>query len=126
MIEGHVKFDELSGRELDTAVARHVFGLEVEERANARTGENDAVCREPGKDWLRVPNYGSSLASSIKLEVELQQRGWTRKAVPSDSGWDGADVVRVVFEHADGRRVAAVGAPSEALCRAALKAVQQA
>jgi hypothetical protein len=63
------------------------------------------------------------MASCIQLEVELQQRGWTRKASLHDPTWDGASDGRVVLGHVDGRRVEAVGAPSEALCRAALKAL---
>jgi hypothetical protein len=42
-MEGRVSFDELSGRQLDLAIARHVFGHQVEERPNSRTGEMDAV-----------------------------------------------------------------------------------
>lgn len=42
--------DTLSGRELDFAVARDVFGYETEARTNTRTGQIDYVCREPGRD----------------------------------------------------------------------------
>ena len=118
--------DELSGRQLDFAVARHVFGLEVEERVNVRTGEKDAVCREPGKDWLRVPFYGISLTASINVEVALQDQGWKRQRGQEAIRWQELGVVRVILEHADGRMVEAVGPINEAICVAALRAVRQA
>lgn len=83
--------DELSGRALDAAVARHVFGLEVGERPNTRTRE-----------------------------------GSKRQEVYARSHWNEPSGVRVVLEHADGRTVGVFGHPDEALCRAALQAVQEA
>jgi predicted RNA binding protein YcfA (HicA-like mRNA interferase family) len=114
--------DQLTGRELDVAVARRVFGYEVEERANTRTGEKDAVYRMAGADWVRVPFYSTSLAASVQIELELQKKGWKRQEVRG-SHWDEPGGVRVVLEHADGRTVGAFGSENEALCRAALKAV---
>ena len=111
-------------RELDVAVARRVFGYEVEERANTRTGGKDAVYRMAGTDWVRVPFYGMSLAASVQIELELQKKGWKRQGVRAGSHWTEPGGVRVVLEHADGRTVGAFGSESEALCRAALKAVQ--
>jgi hypothetical protein len=66
----------VNGRELDAEVARRVFGLEGEERANKRTGELDFVHRISGSDsWLRVPEYSQTLTASITLENELATRG---------------------------------------------------
>jgi len=112
--------DELSRRALDAAIARHVFDLEVEERTNKRTQERDCVCREPGQQWLVVSYYSSSLAASIKVDVELQKRGWKR--IRPQGRETGA--VRVILEHADGRTVEGFGPVNEAVCRAGLKAVQ--
>lgn len=117
--------DNLSGRSLDAAIAQHVFGLDIEERTNTRTGERDYVCREPGKEWLRVAFYGMSLSSSIQVEAALQERGWKRRQGQIGSHWNEPGKVRVVLERDDGRTVEAVGQPDEALCRAALKAVHQ-
>jgi hypothetical protein len=118
-----VNIDALTGRELDVAVAGRVFGYEVEERANTRTGEKDAVYRMAGTDWVRVPFYSTSLAASIQVELELQKQGWKRQEVRAGSHWNEPGGVRVVLEHADGRTVGAFGHPDEAHCRAALKAV---
>ena len=108
----------LSGRELDALVAQQLFGLQVQERANLKTGEQDFVYnarpQAPTPEWVRVPFYAAGFGASITVEVELQKRGWRRKEA-SEPG--------VVLEHADGRTVEAVGPLNEALCRAALKAV---
>jgi hypothetical protein len=119
--------DQLSGRQLDIAVARLVFGHQVEERPNARTGEPDAVYNASldanAPTWIRVPFYSISIAASIEVELELQKQGWKRQEVRAGSHWNEPGGVRVVLEHADGRTVGAVGSENEALCRAALKAV---
>jgi hypothetical protein len=117
--------DDLSGRALDAAIARVVFELEVEERTNTRTRVQDWVCREPGKQWLRIPYYSASLTASVRVELELQKRGWKRQEVRTGSHWNEPGGVRVILEHTDGRTVGAFGHPDEALCRAALTAVQQ-
>jgi hypothetical protein len=118
-----VKIDSLTARELDAAVARQVFGHQVEERRNSRTGELDAFYNaglEP-KDptWMRVPYYSSSLAASVQVELELRRQGWrwqeARARAPGEA--------LVILKHADGRTVEAFGPENEALCRAALKAV---
>jgi hypothetical protein len=114
-----VNIDALIGRELDVAVARRVFGYEVEERANTRTGEKDAVYRLAGTDWLRVPFYSTSLAASVQIELELQKKGWKRQEARARAQGDAL----VVLKHADGRTVEAFGPENEALCQAALKAV---
>lgn len=48
----------MSGRELDAAIATHVFGFEVEPRANAGTREKDFVQLlrpdSPNPQWVRV------------------------------------------------------------------------
>jgi hypothetical protein len=118
-----VSLDELNGRALDAAIAKHVFGLEVEERRNSRTGEPDHVYNV-GRDaanptWVRVPFYTASMGASITVDVQLQKLGWKRQW--KRAGEPGGD--RVVLEHAHGRRVEALGNPNEAICRAALKAV---
>src|SRR5713101_5177867 len=113
--------DELTGRELDALVAERLFGLEVEPRTNTRTDEMDAVCRTPGGQWVRVAFYGIALSASIGVEVELQHRGWKRKASTSRANWNEP----VVLEYGDGRTVEASGPRYEALCRAALKAVEE-
>jgi hypothetical protein len=118
-----VNVDALTGRELDVVVARRVFGYEVEERVNTRTGEKDAVYRVAGTDWLRVPFYSTSLAASVQIELELQKKGWKRQEMRAGSHWNEPRGVRVVLERADGRTVGAFGHPDEALCRAALKAI---
>jgi hypothetical protein len=122
--------DQLSGRQLDIAVARQVFGHQVEVRSRARTGELDAVYNA-GLDanaptWVRVPFYSISLASSIQVELELQKKGWKRQEVRAGAHWKEPGGMRVVLEHTDGRTVGAFGSENEALCRAALKAVEQA
>jgi len=116
-----LNIDELNGRQLDLAVARHVFGHQVEEHPNIRTGEMDAVyspsLRISNATWVRVPQY--SQTHSRQVEMELQKQGWTRKDERAGTG----DVGRVVLEHPDGRTVEALGPVNEAICRAALKAV---
>src|SRR6266849_5984506 len=112
--------DQIRGRDLDAMVARHVFGLLVEERSNARTGERDFVYAVHPGQLVRVPFYTASMGASITVEVELQRRGWRR-----NHEWAGSQVLargeaRVVLENADGRTVEASGPLNEALCRAAL------
>lgn|SRR5512146_1203902 len=115
--------DTLSGRALDAAVARDVFGLEVEERNNARTGERDFVCREPGKQWVRVPFY-TSLTASLNLTTKLVHLGWTAKPAPLRRQADASGVARVVLASGE-REVEGTGQSfEEALCRAALMAVR--
>ena len=114
-------------RELDAAIARHVFGYEVEPRTNTRTGETDYVQRAPsGQDWVRVAFYSASMGAAINVDVELQKRGWKRVPMPRRLGsqWNEGDGPTVVLEHADGRVVEEFGPVNEAVCRAALKAVQ--
>lgn len=41
-----MKIDNLTGRELDMAVARHVLGYEVEERIDMTTGERDVFLQQ--------------------------------------------------------------------------------
>jgi hypothetical protein len=120
-----MSIDDLTGRELDAAVAARLFGHVVEERANARTGQRDYVHvtrpYTPTRDWVRVPHYNSSLSASITVEAELQRAGWTRKGAGYRPG-PSRDVT-VVLEHRDGRVVEASGPFETALCRAALRVV---
>jgi hypothetical protein len=112
--------DELTGRALDAAIARHVFGYEVEPRTNARTREIDYVQRTPsGTDWVRVAFYSGG-GAAINLSVELQQRGWKHIRPAAKA----RGPVTVVLEHSSGRVVTATGPENTALCLAALKAVQ--
>lgn len=119
-----MSIDQLSDRELDAAVAQRVFGLQVQPRKNAGTGETDYVHPlrpgAPPEEWIRIPFYSVSLAAAINLEVELQRRGWRRV----DSNIKDTGDVRVVLKHSDGRRVEAFGRAPVALCRAALKALR--
>jgi hypothetical protein len=107
--EDCVNIDELSGRQLDLAVARLMFGAEVEEHPNLRTGEMDAVyspsLRSSNSTWVRVPSYSRTPKASIQVEVELQKRGWKRKQAPGGSPGDEQGNVPVVLQHADGRIV---------------------
>jgi hypothetical protein len=116
--------DALTGRYLDLAVARYVFGHQVEERPNLRTGEMDAVfstsLRTSNATWVRVPLYSRAGKPALLVEAELQKRGWKRKPAERTSDEDAV----IVLEHVDGRTVEASGEASEALCRAALKAMQ--
>jgi hypothetical protein len=117
-----VNRDELSGRTLDAEVARRVFGYEVEWRTNARTSETDYVQRTPsGGDWVRVAFYSSS-GAAINVQAELERRGWKRIVLPTVQ-WHSPNNAHVVFEHSDGRVVAASGPVNTALCLAAIKAV---
>jgi hypothetical protein len=115
--------DDLNGRELDALVAQHVFGLQVEARTNARTGQKDFVYAvrpdAPKSTWVRVPFYTANAGATITVEVELQERGWERQA----PRWNEPREGRVVLEHTDRRTVEALGPVNEALCRAALKAM---
>jgi|SRR6266851_5814836 len=115
--------DQLTGRELDAAVARRVFGYEIEPRRSARTGEQAFLYNaEPESRvpvWGRVPLYTTDMAASLHLELHLQKCGWRRVASNSKDIGDG----RVILRHTDGRTVEAFGLASVALCRAALKAV---
>ena len=115
---------EFSGRELDAEVARHVFGFEVEQRTNKRTGAPDFAYRMGENDsWLRVPQYSQTLAARITLENELNCRGWHR--VRSVGGHEPAPGIpgTVTLKHSDGRLVEASGLVEEALCRATLHAL---
>jgi hypothetical protein len=109
--------DSLSGRELEAMVAQHVFGLKIEQRMNAHTGEKDFLCEVHPGQWNRCAFYTTSMAASIHLEMRLRELGWQRKA----SRMTGSQTV--VLEHADGRTVEATSPINEALARAALKAV---
>ncbi len=113
--------DDVSGRDLDAMVAQHVFGLVVEPRVNASTGERDVLYPLPSGDWVRVPFYTASLAASMLVELKLKDHGWKR--VGEQSRPASSHDVRVVLVHRDGRSVAAAGPFETALCRAALKAL---
>lgn len=119
--------DSLSGRALDVAVAQYLFGFEVEERENKSTHERDAVCRHPGKPWVRCAFYSEGLGASLNIEYELSKRGWTwQPAQRTGSRWSQPGLGRVVLVHVDGRTVAASGiSVNQALARAALLAVSQ-
>jgi hypothetical protein len=123
--ERTVNIDELRGRQLDLMIARHVFGHEVEEHPNIRTGEVDAVyspsLRTSNATWVRVPSYCKTPAALMQVEVEVQKRGWKRTEAPLGSVGSDGDV-RVVLENTEGRTVEASGSLNEAICRAALKA----
>jgi hypothetical protein len=57
-----VSIDALTGRELDAAIAARLFGVEVEERSNSRTGEKVVVCRPRqtvGPRCVLQPQHGS-------------------------------------------------------------------
>ena len=110
--------DELTDRQVDALIAQQVFGLEIEERTIASTGEKDIVCRAPGGDWHRTPFYAVSESSRIDVRLALQDRGWKQIDQPDSA----TGQVQVTLEHKDGRVVQASGSPREALCRAALKA----
>jgi hypothetical protein len=118
-----IDLDSLTARELDAQVAQRVFGLTVEERRNARTGQKDFVHAirpgSPNQDWVRVAYYSASTGAAINVELALRDRGWTRTEPQARAVGD----VRVVLEHADGRTVEAFGPVNTALCLAALKAV---
>jgi hypothetical protein len=70
--------DDLKGRELDALVVERLFGLEVEARANDKTCEQEALYRQPGKQWGRTAFYSSTLSASISVDLELRTRGWKR------------------------------------------------
>jgi hypothetical protein len=119
-------YDELSGRELDDAVASFRFGLEKQSRTIHTTSQQDYVYRVVGSNpgatsYLRVKEYSLSSGANRDVEDRLEQRGWTR-IVPVER--DAPGDVEVVFQHKDGREVSAVGRFKEAVCRASLKAVR--
>jgi hypothetical protein len=107
----------LSGRDLDSAVARHVFGFVVEERVNSRTREKDAVYRVSGQAWVRVPEYSQTLTASIALEAKLATLGWRRHVPPVGLHPTTPGVMEVTLVHRDGSRVEASGPFETALCR---------
>lgn len=117
--------DSLDGRLLDAAVARYLFGFEVEERTGARSGRKEILCRQPGMQWVLCTYYAASVGASLNVEYELGKRGWTwRQEERARSRWSQPGVGRVILEHKDGRLVEAEGANlQQALCRAAVKAV---
>jgi hypothetical protein len=119
--------DDLTGRELDAAIAERLFGLKVEARANARTGQKDFVYvvrpEAPNREWVRVAFYSASMGASLEVESEMQKRGWKREYDRVGGEWNEPSEQRVVLEHTDGRTVEAFGPVNVALCRAALKAV---
>jgi hypothetical protein len=123
-----VNVEAVSGRALDALVARRLFGLQVQDRTNLRTGEQDAVYNVTPQalapSWVRVPEYSRSLTPSILVENALLDRGWRRHVPPPGLRPPSVHNVTVILQHRDGRRVEAVGMLETALCRAALKAVE--
>jgi hypothetical protein len=117
-----VSIDELEGRELDAAVATQLFGLVAEARVNTRTRERDAVCRLPNGDWVRVAFYSERMGPCLNVEAWLREQGW---AWIAPTGRAPLGEVEVVYRHVDGRTLMARGRLNEAVCRAALKTVQQ-
>ncbi len=70
------------GAKLDPMISERLFGLQVEARANTRTGEDfvyAARTEAPTRDWIRVTIYTASMSASITVEVQLQKRGWKRQ-----------------------------------------------
>jgi hypothetical protein len=121
-----MNYDALSGRELDAAIAQHIFGLPVEQRANLKTGKREylhAVGSNPeAPGWVRVPEYSVSTGPNLNVEVWLGQQGWARIA-PTGKAPPGE--VEVVYQRSDGRTVSARGSLNAAVCRVALKAKAQ-
>jgi hypothetical protein len=68
--------DDLTGRALDAAVARH-FGLEVEERTNARQASGISCVASPG--GLEPVAFYGSLSASLKLQLSLADLTWKLK-----------------------------------------------
>lgn len=121
--------DELCGRELDALVAECLFGLEVQRRPDRSTSEQDAYYnatpRAPSPSWVRVPEYSRCVVASLDVENKLQDWGWRRHTPPPGLRPGSPHVITMVLERRDRRRVQAVGTFEVALCRAAVKAVQQ-
>lgn len=117
--------DELDGRALSAAVARYLFGLEVQERASAQPAQRDWLCREPGQNWGVVPDYSGNVGLSASVEAKLADLGWKQRESPLIRWPDPAKSAVVTLETEDYRMVAAGDSYPEALCRAALKAVQR-
>ncbi len=116
--------DALSGRELDAAIAREVFGLKVESRTNARTrGLNYVHEVHPGQ-WVRVSFYSGSMGASLNVVEELHRRGWEQTDGFAAVHFNGSGDFHVVLKHLDGRVVEVDGPRNVALCRAALKALE--
>jgi hypothetical protein len=71
------------------------------------------------------PLYSKSLSASLALEQRLQALGWTRIGRDTRPGPDSGFTLGVQLRHKDGRIVSAPAkAFEEALCKAALKAVE--
>lgn len=111
--------DALSGRELDAAVAHHVFGLAVELRTNTKTHQQEYVYPANDGGVLLVPRYAYSLAPSLHVQVWLQEQGWLKTA-PLINPPPG-ETARVTYQHTDGRTMEAHGFPEEAVARIAVK-----
>ena len=114
-----VSFDELSGRQLDALVALRVLGLEVLETSDL-DGEKewDHNARRVGRGhlWVPVPRYSTDPSASLKLSGWLKEQGWKVTVTASRA---------VVLAHPKHDYVEAKGAQQyEALCRAALKAME--
>ncbi len=122
---GCVSIDELSGRVLDAALARHLFGFQVEARCNARTGELYYVERREGEDWSRVPCFSAAGSYwALAVEFKLSDFGW-HLTPASEARRQATGHVRFVLER-DGARVEGTAGTFEAaLCVAALRAVGQ-
>lgn len=108
--------EQLSGRELDAAVAARVFGYTVEWRSGKRTQVKDPVYLQNSGSWLMVPNYSEGQVPAATLELRLEFLGWRQDSPPRDP--------HVTLIHSDGRTVSATGESAyEAFSRAAVKAV---
>lgn len=119
-----MNIDQASGRSLDALVARNVFGLLVEPMTNAKTREPDPVCRLPSGDWVTVPYYSSLVLGADEVVAKLQNLGWRVMSERRGDLRGAPPDLQIMLAHSDGRMVKAYGRSfSQALCRAALKAV---
>jgi hypothetical protein len=67
--------------------------------------------------------HTASSGVSNTVEVELRRGGWKRTVLATVQR-NAPNDAHVVLVHSDGRKVSAAGLLNEALCRAALKAVE--
>jgi hypothetical protein len=118
-----VSIEALSERTLDAAIARHLLGLEVEQRRNAYSGQLDYVARREGEDWTPVQCFSEAGNYwSLAVEFKLSDFGW-HLTPASKARRQATGSVRVVLERG-GTLVAGTATTFEAaLCVAALRAV---
>ena len=116
--------ETLTGRPLDAALERRLFGYDVEERVSSRTHKPELLRRLDNDVWVVIPYYSTRMSAGLNVGDQLRRLGWTVDEASSNRRPDVGGRYFVTLNGHEGERVTASGESWElALARTALKTV---